>query len=135
VVEEKVLNIFSEILGELTKNDEIESFLSDFLSPTERMMLAKRLTVALLLSKDYNYEEICNLLKVSADTVARVSLWLHRKSPGFSLVIQKVFAKEKRREFLMDLEKLLAKMITAHPAAWTRIDRKVERNKRDSKLW
>lgn len=134
-VEEKILALFTEVISDLTKKEEIEVFLLDFLSPTERTMLAKRLGIALLLSRGYGYEDISDLLKVSWDTVGRVSLWLKRSGKGFEVAIQKILAKEQKREFLISLEKLLAKMVSGHPAAWGRINRHYEQRKRNSKLW
>lgn len=134
-IEEKVLTLFSEVLGKLTRKEEIETFLSDFLSPTEYMMLAKRLAIVLLLSRGYNYEEIGNLLKVSSETVGRISLSAKRHGQGLKLAIDKILGEEKKKEFIMGLEKLLAKMIIAHPAAWGRINRYYDKRKRDSKFW
>lgn len=129
------MTLFSEVLGKLTKKEEIEIFLSDFLSPTEYMMLAKRLAIVLLLSRGYNYEEIGNLLKVSSETVGRISLSAKRHSQGLKLAIDKIFGEEKKKEFIMGLEKLLAKMLSTHPVAWGRIDRYYNNRKRDSKFW
>ena len=58
-VEQKIFSLFSEVLVSLNKKEEVENFLVDLLSPSERTMLTKRLSIAFLLSRGYNYEEIC----------------------------------------------------------------------------
>jgi len=134
-IEQKVFSLFSEVLVSLGKKEEVESFLVDLLSPTERIMLAKRLSIVLLLGRGYNYAEIGDVLKVSKDTIGRISTWLGRGGQGFDVAISKIKAKEKRQEFLLDLEKLVAKLIAAHPAAQRKTDYYFEQKKRELKSW
>lgn len=134
-VEQKVFSLFSEVLVSLSKREEVESFLTDLLSPTERTMLAKRLTVALLLARGYSYEEICDILKVSRDTIGKISLWSKRGGQGFDIAISKITTKEKRQEFLLDLEKLVAKLIAPHPISQRKADYYYEQRKRNLKAW
>lgn len=134
-VEQKVFSLFSEVLVNLNKKEEIESFITDLLSPTERTMLAKRLSIALLLSRGYNYEEICNILKVSTETIGRIALWSKRGGQGFDIAISKITTKEKRQEFLLDLEKLVAKLIAPHPISQRKADYYYEQRKRELKAW
>jgi len=88
-----------------------------------------------LLSRGYNYEEICNILKVSTETIGRIALWSKRSGQGFDIAISKITAKEKRQEFLLDLEKLVAKLVAPHPAVQGKADYYYERRKRNLKPW
>src|SRR3989344_7650258 len=75
-----------------------EIFLKEFLTPTEQVMLAKRLSVAFLLSKDYNYREISKILRVSTGTVNRVAL-SYRKESHYKMVIEEILRDERMDEF------------------------------------
>lgn len=71
-IEERCFEIFWSLLAELKSPREIREFLQSLLSYTEQTMLAKRLAIAVLISKGYNYEEIDQTLKVSKSTVGTV---------------------------------------------------------------
>src|SRR3989344_4824995 len=64
-IQESLFQNFWEIFAQIKKPKEVAIFLEDFLSPTEKVMLAKRLAIAILFSKGYNHRSISSLLKVS----------------------------------------------------------------------
>ncbi|HEY4519724.1 MAG TPA: Trp family transcriptional regulator [Candidatus Paceibacterota bacterium] len=65
--------------------------LQTLLTPTEKIMLAKRLTVIAMLERDRGYEEIETRLNVSRSTILR----LHKKyDADFFKPIQRVFKKQ-----------------------------------------
>ena len=98
--------MFWESLSALRNTKDVELFLFDLLTPTERIVLAKRLAIAVLLTKGYGYENIMNILKVSSPTVSRVKAWLNL-GDGYKLVIKKILRKETWKEFLEGIEKTL----------------------------
>lgn len=93
-IEERMFEIFWEAVAGLKKPAEVKEFLKDTLGPTEQIMLAKRLAIAVLLSKDYGYEDICSMLKVSNSTVSKIALWLHADKKGLKKVIKRIVAKK-----------------------------------------
>jgi len=78
--------------------------LGELFTPTEKIMLAKRLAIILLLANNIPQHRIVELLKVSPSTVARTSLGIEI---GKYENILKVSRKEK-----MDLEKLVWNILT-----------------------
>src|SRR3990172_11166533 len=64
-----------------TENDAV-SFLEDILTPTEKLMLSKRFSIAFMLMEGYDYDSIVDVLKVSRSTIGRVHWWLHTKVSG-----------------------------------------------------
>lgn len=62
--------IFTKTLVGIRTSKDAEEIVSDLLTPTEKIMLVKRLSIALLLSKGYEYREIIKLLRVSFPTIA-----------------------------------------------------------------
>jgi len=100
--EQKLYNTLWETFAKLKSQQEIQSFINDLLSPTEKTMLAKRLAIAVLLLKDYNYQDISNILKVSGTTIAKISLILSINK-GYKTTIRKVALSESMKEFWQEM--------------------------------
>src|SRR3989338_8385592 len=103
-MEEMVYATFWETTAKLTKPDEVDLFFSDLFTPAERVNFIKRLSIAVLLYKGYDWRQICDLLKVSPNTVAKVYLRLNQA--GFKMFFNKVEKEEGWRKFWKDLAKI-----------------------------
>ena len=57
-VEERILDLFWTSLSSLSAKDKVSLFLDDLLSPTEKLMLSKRVAIAFMLMKGYDYPTI-----------------------------------------------------------------------------
>ena len=77
----------------------------DFLTPSENIVLAKRLAIALYLEKNKSYEEIRRSLKVSSATIASVQSMLEHRSEGFMLAVQQIKAEEWASEWSEKISK------------------------------
>lgn len=106
-IETRMFNLFWKSLARLSSPEKIKQFLDDLLSPVEKTMLAKRLSIALLLTKDYDYESIKRVLKVSNDTIAKVKIWLLHGGEGYKMVIGELLKDEKMKEFWQKVEDTL----------------------------
>ncbi len=102
-LEEQMFNLFFKALADLRFPSDIKDFLNDLLSPTEKTMLAKRLAIALLLTKDYDHRTIKQILKVSLTTVSKVHFWLKNEGKGYHKVFDKFLQEERRNEFWQNL--------------------------------
>lgn len=71
--EEHVLDQFYSLLADLKKPQDIQSFLSSLMTPTERIVFAKRLQIAWLLKQGSSYDEISKKLNVSSATISSVA--------------------------------------------------------------
>jgi len=103
--EKKLFELFFKALANIGNPSDIEKFLFSLLSKTEKTMLAKRLGIALLLAKGYNYETIKDVLKVSQETIARVNSVLNYRSEGYEIVVRKALRDEQLGNFLKGLIK------------------------------
>lgn len=72
-VYERIFDIFLETFSKLKSKKEVSDFFDEFLTPTEKIMLAKRLAINILLAKDFGYREISEILRVSSTTISSVS--------------------------------------------------------------
>lgn len=93
-IEVKIFKSLYQVLADLRKPNEIEKFLCDVLSETERTVLAKRLGIAWYLNKGKSYEEIRKVLKVSSATIATVQRSLEKGGEGLKLATKAIEADE-----------------------------------------
>jgi len=80
--------------------DAVKLFLRDLLTPSERIMLGRRIIIARMLIGGKSYDEIGELLRVGNGTISRVHRWLLDQMPGFENAIkemEKEFEQRKRR--------------------------------------
>ncbi len=96
---------FNWLLTNLQSEGEMKLFLYDFLTKTERIMLAKRLAVALLVSRGYETKIITQVLHVSTATVYRVHEWVEHGGKGLSMGFQKLARHEKMQIFWEKVDK------------------------------
>lgn len=104
-VEERMYKIFWSSIAGLRRAKEVEAFFSELLTKTEKIMLAKRLAIATLLLKGYDYRQISSLLKVSFTTISRVKGLIEHSEKGYRKVIEKMLRKEAWKELLRGMEK------------------------------
>ena len=102
-IEEKIKASFYEAISVVKGDKESELFLRDLLTPTERVMIPKRLAIAILLSKGWTNSMICSRLNVTNSTVASV-VRTFEASEGFKTVIDKLQKNEAWRSLWQDIE-------------------------------
>ncbi|MBI4999416.1 hypothetical protein HZB97_01445 [Candidatus Gottesmanbacteria bacterium] len=111
-VYQRILEMFFKSLVEIKTDDEAQQFIKDFLSPTEQVMLAKRLAIAFLLEKNYEFREISKILRVSLTTVARVSLMRKIGGEGYRRIIEKLLREEQVKDFLLRVGESLTDLMS-----------------------
>ncbi len=85
-----IRNDFIWVIGSLRSQEETKSFFYDFFTKTERVMFTKRLAIALMIHRGYNYEQIRFILHVSTSTINRVMNWLDSGGVGVKRVLYKL---------------------------------------------
>jgi len=100
----RMSNEFVNAIASMKNSSEVRGFLNELLTPTERVMLAKRLAVILMLKKKYSFLMIRHILKVSPSTVAR--FWKIIKMKPFQFLSREILRKEKQKKFWEELERL-----------------------------
>lgn len=110
--QKQIVSTFEMVLGKMNKN-ETNTFLFSLLSETERLMLAKRLAIGLLLDSGIDQSSIAEYLSVTRETVNRIELGLMKKPKGFKLAIQKINEDKVMKEMKSFLIKLASYSIKA----------------------
>jgi len=95
-VEEKIFETFWETIASLKNSSDVEQFIKSLLSYTEQLTLAKRLAIALLVQRGYNYEYISGTLNVSTSTILAVDRQIKLNAQGYKIASKKAGSKRLR---------------------------------------
>ena len=124
-VEERILDLFWTSLSSISTKENISIFLNDLLTPTEKLMLSKRLAIAFMLVKGHIYPVINEKLKVSDQTIWNVKSHLAIRGKGYKMVIYQIMTKEKWERFWQKLDHFFEEALPPkHGADWKEVRRK-----------
>ena len=100
----RIFELLLKVITDSFSKNQARELLDDLLTPTEKVMLAKRLSIAVLLLKGYPYESILEILRVSKPTIANVNRSLKYKGTGYKKFAKRVLKEEKMAEFWKKVE-------------------------------
>lgn len=109
----EVLNFLLLSLTNIKSEKEMGVFLNAFLSSTEKVMLAKRLGIAYLLSEGVPEERVSEVLCIGRPTIDKMKLWMRVEGKGYELALGILRRNERFEEFKQIFSAILSKM--AHP--------------------
>lgn len=101
----RMTNEFVNTVSGLKTQREIKTFLNELLTPTERIMLAKRLAVIMMLKKGYPFHIIEKTLKISSSTSMR--FWKLTKIREFSIIMKNIQKEKAKKKFWNEIEVLM----------------------------
>ena len=104
---ERIFELLLKLLTDSYNKSEAKELIEDLLTPTERIVLAKRLGIVVLLAKNYDYRDIQDILHVSKESIAKVNIILKYGSKGYKNFVRKVFTEEKIEKFWEKMQDLL----------------------------
>ena len=81
----QIVEGFYGLLTDLNSKTEMKLFLNDFFTKTEKVMLAKRLAIALMVMKGYDTKIVVEILRVSSATVYHTKDWLETGKSGLKI--------------------------------------------------
>lgn len=99
----KIYRLFYEIFSRYENQEDFLTILDDILSPTEKIMIAKRIGIIYLLVKKTDYRDIMEVLKVSSATVVFYATTFYKRNSRVVNLINNMLKKEKVLNFLDDL--------------------------------
>ena len=88
--QQELIKSLQVVFAKISSLQETDSFLDSLLSDTEKLMLAKRLGIVVLLKEKIAESTIANILNVTRETVARQRYHMESKSEGYNLAIKKL---------------------------------------------
>ncbi len=109
-LENTIFEVFLKTIVDIKTSDEVKNFIEDLLSPAEKIMLIKRLAIAVLLTKGKTYEYIDHTLKVSRATIMNVSLWLKHGKGGYRKVVENILRAQSKQVLIDNIEEILIRL-------------------------
>lgn len=92
----RIIGNFFEIVSNLRSKREIIDFFVGLLTPSEALMVGRRIQIAQLLLQGENYEDIRKLLKVSNQTITKTDQWLHSGDENYNQWLANRIAKKNK---------------------------------------
>ena len=105
--ERKIFEALIRTFTKITDTEILKSFIDDLLTPTEKVMIAKRLMVAILLQRGHAPGAICSILKMSKTTVNDIRKDLQKHGQGYKAVFRKFFVESGVGKFIGSVENWL----------------------------
>lgn len=112
-VHNRIYEIFINAITETQSAPDVHALLEDFFTPTERVMLPKRLCIAFLLLKEYDHRTISSYLCVSFTTINRVSTALKLGGSGYKTVLNRIRKREQLQTVLDSIEEGIVSMLAS----------------------
>ena len=106
-IEKKVTEIFLETIVRTNTTSKATTLIRDLLTPTEQVMLAKRLAIAYLLEKGWGYRPISQTLKVSLATIARIKNIRNTAGESFKTILESMLREEMIKNWFAQLENII----------------------------
>ena len=97
--EEKLKQTLGLVLRKINKDEEMEGFLYSLLSETEKIMLAKRLAIMILITEGLSEAEIADKLNVTRETVLRIQMLMQIRGNGYEIALKKLEEEKYLGEF------------------------------------
>lgn len=97
--EKNLIGALRLVLTRLTKDEEMEIFLGSLLTETEKLMLAKRLALVVLLEEGLTESQIAEALHVTRITVAKMRYFFESRGQGYKLALNKLAQQKQLDEF------------------------------------
>jgi len=97
--EKDLIDSLQIVLTKISTKDTMDVFLTALLSHTEKLMLAKRLAIVVLLKEGFSDSEISDLLYVTRETVARIRMQKELRGEGFLIALKKLEEETQWKQF------------------------------------
>ncbi|MBI2103851.1 hypothetical protein HYT59_02510 [Candidatus Woesebacteria bacterium] len=114
--------MFKQFWNSLSKIKDPETaseFFSDLLTETERIMLAKRFTVSVLLIRGKSPSEIKDTLHVTYSTIGSVASWVKNAKPATRKLLMTLSNQKEWENILDRIEELLDKLPPRYGSNWS----------------
>jgi|SRR3990172_2445063 len=129
--QERIFSLFISSIILSNSKEKALSLVEDLLTPTEKIMLAKRFSIAYMLIQGYQYSTITQTLKVSKSTVGQMGLWLKHRGNGIRHIISSIKRNESLKNLLTELGDSVVEIVATAPGQdWRQVKRQIWMNKK-----
>ena len=100
---ERMASLFQNIISNSFSQSEFGQLIDDIMTPTEKIMMVKRIFILYLIHKQVPQDDISKAVKVSSGTVSRYAVAYIHCSPIIKDLFSKIETKEKIINIIDDL--------------------------------
>lgn len=120
----RMMDDFFEMVSKMKTKQDVANFFKDMLTPSETLMLTRRIEIAKMLLGGSSYADIKKMLKVGDNTINYVNRWLYSGFGGYlnELHVSKD-RKEAKRKFPTSEWNAIKKKYPAHFLVFNMIDK------------
>jgi len=97
-VKDKLQSLLVSCISRCSQVSLAADLVEDLLTNTEKIMISKRIGVALMLLKHVGAREISDKLKVSFPTIYKVKTWLDVKGSGYRSLLESIIKEDAAKE-------------------------------------
>lgn len=115
--ENEVIANLNITLSSIQKSGDMVSFLDSLLTPTEKVMIGKRLAMIVLIEQGLHDSQITDLLHVTQATIAKMRLFYEARGSGFKVALKKLEEQKRLKAFkdtLLEMVEFIGKAGTGH---------------------
>ncbi|OGV93517.1 hypothetical protein A3B57_02380 [Microgenomates group bacterium RIFCSPLOWO2_01_FULL_47_10] len=124
-IKKQVDSLFIQAFA-LPKPANLDNFLNQLFTYTEKVMLTKRLAIAHLLIKGYNYRNISQILKVSSGTINRIAVLMQIDKLGIKAVAERLNQSKSSQN---NLESFISQIFQGRSGAYRELRRQINQIK------
>ncbi len=117
-LEKEIFSQFWNSLAKINDSGKTSEFFSDLLSETEKLMLAKRFTTAILIVRGRSATEIRNAIHLSYSTIGTVAAWVKNGKPTTKGILNKISTEKNWESVLDKIDEILDKIPPRRHSDW-----------------
>ncbi len=133
-VYEKIFSLFPNFLYRMTSRGKQSELIDSFFTRTEKIVLAKRVAIAFMLVKGYDYRQISSKIKVSTSTIIKVADSLRSHPSSIKKELELIASEDSFKEFLNSIGYQLAKLLPPKSGNWSSWRGRIEKDRRDNEI-
>ena len=95
----ELINSLKIVIRRTNKSDDVEKLISSLLTKTEKLMIAKRFAVVVMLKEGFEEQDIADALHVTRETVERLKLLYQLNGEGYDIAIRKLQDEKVYKQF------------------------------------
>lgn len=126
----RIFDLFLRTTIGIKDKKKLQAFINDLYSPTEKIMLSKRLACAVMLAKGNDYQAIKRTLRITDSTIAKMSVLVKYKNGGLRHVVEEIGKKDALRIIWEEISSLMD--IPSKGKNWSSLGR--QKYKREIKI-
>jgi len=129
----KIFSLLFDVIGSQSDTSKFKILIDGILSPTEKIMIAKRIAIFFLLTKQIDWKSICDILKVSNASVSKCRMILINNTE-MNVVLNGLIKKKQTALFFEEIFLLFFGPGTAYVNWKSAFERKIKLEERKSEV-